>query len=272
MSESERGTAPPGPGQPSGWAGLVYFWDGGWIGVGSGGVAAPHAHHAIQVTLGLDGPIRFREGEGDWADYTVALVQPDVLHAFDGRGTTVAMLFVDAEGRDGRWLRDAWPAGVARVPPERVTAQLAALRTFREERPGPAEAATLVTALVAGLCRGPRPVHQRDDRIARALELIHARTDARVSQAEIAAQVFLSPSRFAHLFTADVGVPFRRYLLWRKLSLAMQAFGRGATLSAAAHAAGFSDSAHLTRTWQQMFGLAPTMMTAGLEFFEIPAP
>ena len=65
---------------------------------------------------------------------------------------------------------------------------------------------------------------------------------------------------------------FRRYLLWRKLSLAMSAFGRGGNLSEAAHAAGFSDSAHLTRTFYQMFGLAPSVMVGTADFYEIPAP
>ena len=83
--------------------------------------------------------------------------------------------------------------------------------------------------------------------------------------------MFLSPSRYAHLFTTEVGLPFRRYLLWRKLNRSMQAFGRGATLTDAAFEAGFADSAHLTRTFHQMFGIPPSVMMRG-EFFEIPSP
>jgi len=71
---------------------------------------------------------------------------------------------------------------------------------------------------------------------------------------------------------AEAGLPFRRYVLWGKLSGAMAAFGRGATLSAAAHAAGFADSAHLTRTWRAMFGITPSTMVGMAEFYEIPAP
>ena len=83
--------------------------------------------------------------------------------------------------------------------------------------------------------------------------------------------VFLSPSRFAHLFKQQVGLPFRRYMLWRKLARAVLVIGRERTIAAAAHAADFADAAHLTRTFYQMFGLPPSVIMRG-EFFEISSP
>jgi AraC-like DNA-binding protein len=82
---------------------------------------------------------------------------------------------------------------------------------------------------------------------------------------------FLSPSRFAHLFKQQVGLPFRRYMLWRKLTRAMLVIGRERTISTAAHEADFADASHLTRTFYQMFGLPPSVMMRG-EFFEIASP
>jgi AraC-like DNA-binding protein len=110
-----------------------------------------------------------------------------------------------------------------------------------------------------------------------AVELAHGHVEESEEfraqlQEKVAAEVFLSPSRFAHLFAQEVGLPFRRYVLWRKLSRALQLIGRGQSLSSAAHGSGFSDSAHLTRTFHQMFGLAPTVMLGGGELYEIPAP
>jgi AraC-like DNA-binding protein len=88
---------------------------------------------------------------------------------------------------------------------------------------------------------------------------------------DAAAMAYLSPSRFAHLFKQQVGLPFRRYMLWRKLIRAVLAVGRERTLAAAAHAADFADAAHLTRTFYRMFGLPPSVMMRG-KFFEIPSP
>ncbi len=255
------------------WTPLVYFWEGGWIGVGRSPSPVPrHEHHAVQICLGLDGPVRLQDESGRWTEHRLAVVQADVPHAFDPNGSLVSLLFVDPDGRQGRWLRDSLRAPITDLPLDRVAPHLPALLAFREERPGPMAAARIVTGVVEALCQGPPPLRGLDERVARALELIRADRSGRLTLATVAGQVFLSPSRFAHLFTAEVGLPFRRYLLWRKLNRAMAEFGRGATLSAAAHAAGFADSAHLTRTWRAMFGITPTTMVRSGEFYEIPAP
>jgi len=81
----------------------------------------------------------------------------------------------------------------------------------------------------------------------------------------------LSSTRFAHLFKDQVGLPFSRYMLWRKLTRAMVAIASEGTIAAAAHAADFADAAHLTRTFYQMFGMAPSVLMRG-EFIEIASP
>ena len=60
-------------------------------------------------------------------------------------------------------------------------------------------------------------------------------------------------------------------MLWRKLTRAMLMIGRQQTISTAAHEADFADAAHLTRTFYQMVGIAPSILMQG-EFFEINAP
>ena len=114
-------------------------------------------------------------------------------------------------------------------------------------------------------------MRRRDPRITRSLKRINESADLRVSLEDIAATVFLSPSRFAHLFKQQVGLPFRHYVLWRKLARAILAIGRGETMVDAAQAADFADAAHLTRTFHQMFGIKPSAMMRG-RFFEIQSP
>jgi AraC-like DNA-binding protein len=251
----------------------VYVWDGGWIAVGTApGVVPLHAHHAVQVTLGLTGRVAFRPAEGPWIECAGAVVLPNAPHSFDGRMAFVAMLFLDPECREGRRLRHTLRSPIHTVPKARYASFRRTLLDFQERRPSADEAAHSVAAVARSLCEGSPPDRGMDERIAKALVWIRARDPQGLSQEQVAREVYLSTSRFAHLFTTEVGLPFRRYLLWRKVGLAIGAFARGGTLSTAAHAAGFADSAHLTRTFHQMFGLAPSVMIGTAEFSEIPAP
>ncbi len=73
--------------------------------------------------------------------------------------------------------------------------------------------------------------------------------------ATLAAQVSMSASRLGHLFAEHLGLSYPVWRRWIRLQRAMAAVEHGASLTVAAHAAGFADSAHLSRTTRAMFGL-----------------
>lgn len=238
----------------------------------SHGVVPPHAHHAVQVTLALEGQVAFREPDSEWVACDGAIIAPNAPHSYDSRSSVVTMLFVDPESREGAWLRHSIDGPIHCVGAARYEGHREALLAFRDRRPSVEEASATIRGVARSLCEGPPPLRGMDDRIARALAYMRARDARGLTQDEVARTVFLSPSRFAHLFTEEVGLPFRRYLLWRKLNRAMSAFGHGMNLSESAHVAGFADSAHLTRTFNQMFGIPPSLMMGTAEFYEIPTP
>jgi AraC-like DNA-binding protein len=250
-----------------------YFWDGGFLAAGySTGVVPPHTHHAIQMAVVADGVARLRTEDGDWREYAAAAVQSDVAHSLETSGTLGGLLLIDPESREGRWLQSCLKEPISSMLPERIEAARVALRKFWEQPPDAAGTADFVSFLVRQFGTGMMPMHTIDARVAKVIEHIQQMDSRVVSLDKVAGLVFLSPSRFAHLFTDEVGIPFRRYLLWRRLTRAMVLVSRGATLSRAAHGAGFSDSAHFTRTFYQMFGIPPSAMLNQGEMYEIPAP
>ena len=198
------------------------------------------------------------------------IVRPDVKHSFDGNGFQGAMLFVDPECNEGQWLLRSVAEDVTLLSAPRVERIMVELRAFQERPQEAMEFAAMVRHTVQALCVGPPPTRKLDERVLTVLEAIRT-SDLKLPLEEAAAKVFLSPSRFAHLFTEHVGLPFRRYMLWRKLMRAMVQRGHGLTLTEAAHAGGFSDSAHLTRTFHQMFGIPPSVMLQG-EFTATESP
>src|SRR3546814_14339926 len=82
-----------------------------------------------------------------------------------------------------------------------------------------------------------------DARIVRAAKTSDRLIEAGpVRLADAARESDLSLGRFRHLFTAEIGMPFQRYVLWRHLLIAFDAIGGQHSATEAAHMAGFSDS------------------------------
>ena len=255
------------------WKGDVrwYLWDGGFFALGrSGGVVPPHAHHAIQIVISLDDDMGIATRD-DWRFGRGIIVLPDVVHSFNPNGAIGAMLFVDPESVEGNWLRTVVAQEITIVPGAFLEAAAVELRKFLESPFEAMELRGLIRHCVASLCAGAPPARRLDDRVTKVLTSIRGSDDLRISLENAAASVFLSPGRFQHLFKQQVGLPFRRYMLWRKLTRAMVAVGRERTLTAAAQASDFADAAHLTRTFQQMFGLPPSVMMRG-DCFVIESP
>jgi len=100
-----------------------------------------------------------------------------------------------------------------------------------------------------------------DGRVAHAL----ADFDALIAEGPVHLSDFvrtsgLSEGRFRHLFAREMGIPFKRYVLWRRIRMASRVLATGASATHAAHSAGFADSAHFSRTLKAMFGISPTFL------------
>jgi len=97
-----------------------------------------------------------------------------------------------------------------------------------------------------------------DARLIRVLDLLETED---LSVAESARRVGLSESRLTHLMSDTLGAPPRAWRAWLRLRRAInQRLFHDANLTQAAHAAGFVDSAHLTRTCKQLAGVRPAQM------------
>ena len=249
-----------------------YLWEGGFLAVGQAGGEVPgHTHHAIQVFIAIEGKAAIRAGAEDWRDTRALIVRPDVEHSFNAQGSTGALLFVDPESSEGAWLQTGLTTDITLVPDGRAEACVSALRAFVERPLESMEVADLIRHCVRALCAGVPPTRRLEPRIASVLSAIQGSDDLRMSLEEAAGKVHLSPGRFAHIFKDEVGLPFKRYMLWRKVTRAMLSMGNERTLAAAAQSGDFADAAHLTRTFHQMFGIPPSVMMRG-DFFEIPSP
>ena len=236
----------------------LYLWPDRLLLLGPGFDTGFHRHHAAQLCLGLEGPVKLRGAvEAPWLSAPGFFVAPDQPHQFDAGASATAILYLEAESSAcAECLRQHPQAGPSPLPGAQ---NLAPLQTLRSNG-GSAE--DLAAALrLFGLDHTRRGiVASHDPRIAGALGWIGAHIDAPIRLEAAAASAGLSTSHFTHLFTAQVGVPLRRYVLWRRLREAIELAMRGGSLTEAAHAAGFADSAHLSRTFRETFGVTPSFL------------
>ncbi|WP_437728269.1 helix-turn-helix domain-containing protein [Sorangium sp. So ce861] len=205
-----------------------------------------HAHHAAQIVIAPQG-LCIEDGASGRIHAGAAVIPPRLSHAH-GACAHAALLFIDgddlasralsrdAEPRCEAWGRDALDVSVPRDPtPEMARALMASILSAVDLRQPP----------------GPR--HPAARRMCAYLD-----GSDEVDLARLSREAGLSPRQMRHAFARDVGLPMRAYLRWKRLRRAIAAVEGGASLSAAAAAAGFADSAHLSRVFREQFGITPT--------------
>jgi AraC family transcriptional regulator len=237
--------------------GRVIFWGGGnlWIGSAVGAIEL-HAHHAIQIAAGFNGPVEFRQGPRDeWARYpTGALIQPGAPHEFRAPGQRIANILYEPETLLGRALLERYPAGPI-VPLQASVERLAAAYDAGASDDVIVEESM---AFLAGLAGTEVPGQPTDQRIVRVVDWVARHIDEPLTLGAAADVAHLSEGRFRHLFVEEAGVAFRPYVLWTRLNRALELGFSGTSWTEAAHATNFADSAHLTRTCRRMYGLNPS--------------
>ena len=241
----------------------MLFWEGAslWILSAPPGQqyprTAPHRHHVVQVTVALTGTIDF-EGQGTRVAGEVVAIAPDSLHAFEGTGL-VAHVFIDSDSRQGRQIAQRLfsEESIVPIPASQLDTLPQSLKTAFEGRDASDdELRALGRSLILRLAGDGAGAEVPDARIAKLIAWLALRLDETVSLKDAAAFVGLSPGRTRHLFIEQTGLPLRTYVLWLRLMRAVELYASRASLTEAAHGAGFADSAHLSRTFRRMFGVA----------------
>lgn len=218
-----------------------------------------HQHGAPVFLAGLYGKFRLRVNGGNWLWCRTAIIPAGVLHELDVGGEPITVLYIEptVAGVDAfkPLINNSRSLNGALVG---NGGEICFMRDLYEDRYMPD---WTTEALQDLLGYSKRRAHAAviDPRLTRIVDHLFENGDDLTSVAELAAQVGLSPSRFQHLFTQQVGVPFRRYRGWNRMRQAIREIIRGHNFTTAAHATGFTDSAHFSHEFHKIFGAAPTI-------------
>ncbi len=209
-----------------------------------------HRHHALEFVFAWDSPFDLHTNEGQWQDIYGAVINPNYPHRFIGKEGRYLFIFLEPELLQTQQITKHFSL------PEKKAFSLLPLASA----PRPVEVVDFsffekqLAVPVSQTYEG-----SRDERIERTLTTIKNNLEFGPLEARVLAdQVFLSESRFLHLFKEQIGIPLRKFILWCRLQRAVKELLKGRNLTASAHAAGFSDSAHFSRTFSEMFGVTPS--------------
>jgi AraC-like DNA-binding protein len=226
---------------------------------GPGASSGLHAHHAMHLILAECSELRIRDADGRERRAAGLITPPDVSHAVDARGVDVVLVFLDPESDVGASLLAVLGGAVRYLDDRERRALLDGAHPEALMSSAGAEWTRRAVALLGGpAVAEQRVVHPRVKKLLAQLRALPP--DGDTSLETLAASVGLSSGRLMHAFTESIGVPLRPYLQWLKLQRAAGAIVSGESLSAAAHAAGFADAAHMSRTFKKTLGTAPSAL------------
>jgi AraC family transcriptional regulator of arabinose operon len=231
----------------------------------------PHGTDGYLLVLTVSGHGRFASADGAQFETNagdLVLVRP---HSYDDYCTPAGgrweLLWVQFIPR-GDWhdLLD-WPiewAGIHRLPGGAAILphmrRLHALATGPDPLRDRLAMNTLEALLLA--CDRLNPVRQHpqtDPRVQRVLEFIAAKLDQEITVDTLAAAANLSPSRLAHLFRAEIGVPVMLYVETRRIERATQLLRVTAlSIKQIAEQVGYDSPFYFSLRFKKATGLSPT--------------
>jgi len=216
--------------------------------------ADTHKHHAIQVVWPTDSSVCTIDNK-DIKEPVI--INSDVKHQLKMQSGWI--LLIEPKSDLGEGLSD--------LLAQKKALELERVPQLNDEKPSPTDdpnvlLAPLFQKLSLELDFASTTSHISDARILKLLENLNGclpngcLKPTSWKAAEVADSLHLSESRFLHLFSEQMGIAWRPFLLWHRMICAINAIVKGASATEAAHQAGFSDSAHLSRTFRNLFGMS----------------
>lgn len=224
-----------------------------------------HRHHAIQICISGTSSLTVELDDQRIVRDPVVVVGSDIAHRIRTSQDAAHLFYVEPSSMLGRLVLQGMCQDSIFVPDEKVTREVCA----RFDQPDLAVDNEMIAETLLILFPQTESVSElspMDDRIRRALDLIEKEDLERLVLAEIAERCGLSESRFRHLFSLETGLSYSSFMLWMKMQRAILNLGVSKSLTEAAHVGGFSDSAHLARTFRRMFGFAASDLTKQASF------
>jgi len=239
---------------------LLFFSTGYFLYLGRAVDTVVHEHHAVQIAISLENEIEIISS-GSVMKHRAVIISSDEPHECRTHNHAFLLINIDPESKIGTGIKETYlTTDQITALPESIVEEF--LGNIKPLLINTISADAIFDAILQFLKKlSETDEHKNmDDRIIKVLKVLKQPGYAPLKIQNLSSLVHLSPGRLVHLFTEQVGIPVRKYILWTRLLTALQCIFNGCTITEAALEAGFSDAPHFNRTFKRMFGQSPSLL------------
>ncbi|SMG16214.1 helix-turn-helix domain-containing protein [Sphingobacterium psychroaquaticum] len=218
---------------------------------------ALHKHYALQISVTAFGEFQITDENNQHLFYSTCFISSNIKHRFSSDETTLIILINPISTLGHQLAARYRDKKIVNLDHELKPLVDFLIAYLNDGNKFDILIDNLTTFLTRFKCACEN--HFEDDRIYSAITYLENNFDRIVSLKEIAAQSFLSETRFLQLFKEKTNLNFRRYQLWNKLVKSLPAL-EAHSITETAHRFGFTDSSHYSRTFKETFGLSPKFL------------
>lgn len=222
----------------------------------------PHRHAAAHAFLSKN-TMQVQVGDATYSARGI-VIPSGLVHAADNKGQPVLVFLFDESTKASEFIKR-----VQMLPDELVDLLFRSFGEYETNGRNPEDYSKFIQELYQGIGIDDSPREIQDERIQAAIYYINQRIGTKITCGEVASAVFMSESRFSHLFREEMGITFAGFLQMRQLSYAYYLIIQGMSVTEAAIASGFSSSSHFAATHKRVFGLCATDISSEVAFYKI---
>ncbi|MBU0992723.1 MAG: AraC family transcriptional regulator [Proteobacteria bacterium] len=238
----------------------IYFWAGRLLFARRRLDTAFHAHHAAAVIMAFDDPFVIETEDKRIGPLFSAIISPDTYHKSIAPNSDMIVLLIDPESGEYESFVSTGQSGTVHELDKSIFIQLKKelLRLFDGVSCQKAWEISQEILAIINKRFSEKTQLKYDTRVQKIIEKLRIELPERICIRELEKEVCISGDRLMRLFKEHTGLPLRRYLLWSRLLRSSSLLKQGYSLTDAAHESGFSDAAHMSRTFKKNFGFTPS--------------
>ena len=211
------------------------------------------------IYTAMHGQLRITEGRSELVG-EAALVRPYTPHSVESEHPCIICLVIEPETVEPGAMQKL-SGRVCGAAASEVTQRIrAAYENLRQQERRAGFSTQQLDRLFFGELLPDRNI---DRRIRWAAAQLNDFSGSKMSGADCAASVGLSPSRFLHLFKEQTGVSFRAFRAWKRARHLLHFVNEETNLAHLAQDIGYPDSTHFSHSIRRFYGLQPRAIFSG---------